>query len=547
MKRLGASHLRRSMAAALLAMTALRADAQIFKDAQEVLDREASRQNADAAATVVVYNRNAPDSEDLARFYASKRGIARDQVVGLDCPRTEEITREEYDRTIAEPLRATFTKRGWWTLRVGDDPLGRVEESDIRFVALIRGMPLKVSRVSGYQGDERRGPAAITVHNEASVDAELVVLGLFSRNISGTLNNPYFRAYAPIADADYPSLLLVCRLDAATPATVKRMIVDSIAAEQEGLRGIAYIDARGLPGGGLGEGDKWLLTLANDARRRGTPVILDNGEGVFPTGYPMRHAGLYFGWYADNVAGPMTRPEMRFLRGAVAVHLHSFSALSLRDPRQHWAAPLLEAGAAATLGNVYEPYLPFTSHLHVFHERLRAGFTFAESSWMSMPVLSWMSTFIGDPLYRPFERELEISVRPPSGEWEAYRAGAKLWIENPAKGTEMLVTSAKKLRSGMIMEGLGLLQLTAGDVAGGIHSFRNARQYFKHPDDILRVSIHEIIQLRATNKEPEALALVRRQLAAFPKSPAVEVLRMLESQLVLTSSAASTSTNASRH
>ena len=46
------------------------------------------------------------DSEALAKFYAGKRGIADDHLVGLDCPPQEEISREEYDATIAEPHMA---------------------------------------------------------------------------------------------------------------------------------------------------------------------------------------------------------------------------------------------------------------------------------------------------------------------------------------------------------------------------------------------------------------------------------------------------------
>jgi hypothetical protein len=65
-------------------------------------------------------------------------------------------------------------------------------------------------------------------------------------------------------------------------------------------------------------------------------------------------------------------------------------------------APLVTRGAAATTGNVYEPYLDLTPHLDVLNERLLQGFTFAESVYMSLKVLSWMTTVVGDPLYRPF-------------------------------------------------------------------------------------------------------------------------------------------------
>jgi uncharacterized protein (TIGR03790 family) len=66
------------------------------------------------AQTIVVFNAAVPDAETLAKFYAEKRGIADDHLIGLDCPTEEEISREQYDSTIAEALRKIFDERGWW-------------------------------------------------------------------------------------------------------------------------------------------------------------------------------------------------------------------------------------------------------------------------------------------------------------------------------------------------------------------------------------------------------------------------------------------------
>lgn len=38
---------------------------------------------------------------------------------------------------------------------------------------------------------------------------------------------------------------------------------------------------------GYTEGDQWLYSLAKEARRRGTPVVLDNGPELFSESYPM--------------------------------------------------------------------------------------------------------------------------------------------------------------------------------------------------------------------------------------------------------------------
>jgi len=489
---------------------------------------EGAPANADAAATVVVFNETDRDSVELARFYADKRGIPKDQVVGLKCVKTEEITREDYDKTIAEPLRRNFTEKGWWKLRDPDNQLGPVEWNKIHYVALIRGIPLKISAASNYAGDKFTGPPPVGTTNQAAVDSELAVMAFRARVISGVMNNLYFRSFKPIAEAQHPELLLVCRLDAPTPEIVRRMITDGLAAEQAGLAGIAYIDARGITDPGYTEGDGWLYAIANAARRRGTPVVLDNGPSLFPQSYPMTKASLYFGWYAEHLSGPFVRPDFHFARGAVAVHIHSFSAATLHDPLQHWAGPLLEAGATATLGNVYEPYLSLTPHLDVFHDRLRAGLTFAESAYMSQRVLSWMTTCVGDPLYRPFKGAGELEELPANGEWADYRRAAITWFSTErAPGDEALRAAAKKDHSGMIMEGLGLLQLTVNDRDAALASFELAREYYGKTEDAMRVAVHEIIQLKAAGREADARALAQKMTIAQPNLPAVDLLRSM--------------------
>jgi len=395
-------------------------------------------------------------------------------------------------------------------------------------VALIRGIPLKIAHAPNYPGDKTTIPGPVGGTNAAAVDSELAVLGAHSLTISGALPNPYFRSYERIADFNQPQLMLVCRLDAPTAEIVKRMITDSLAAEENGLAGLAYVDARNIKDAGYTEGDTWLYALANSARRRGMPVVLDNGPGLFPESYPMTRAALYFGWYAEHMSGPFVRPDFRFARGAIAVHIHSYSAATLRDPLHYWVGPLLSAGAAATLGNVYEPYLSLTPQLDVFHDRLRAGFTFAESAYMSQRALSWMTTFVGDPLYRPFKGVAELEEKPATGEWADFRQAGSAWFSvDRATGDEALRTLAKKDHSGVIMEGLGLLQVSVNDRDGAMASFAKAREYYGKGDDSMRVAIHEIIQLNGANRDAEAKALAQKMTAASPHSPAVDLLRVL--------------------
>src|SRR5436189_1855041 len=108
-----------------------------------VMANAAFAQKPLAPATIVVFNQDLPESVELAKFYAQKRGIARDHLIGLSCSRTEEISRLEYDTMIRNPLRAVFKERKWWTVHEPREGRPSVTATSIRFVALIKGIPLQ--------------------------------------------------------------------------------------------------------------------------------------------------------------------------------------------------------------------------------------------------------------------------------------------------------------------------------------------------------------------------------------------------------------------
>src|SRR6476469_8278529 len=101
-----------------------------------VMANAAFAQKPLAPATIVVFNQDLPESVELAKFYAQKRGIARDHLVGLSASKTEEISRLEYDTMIRDPLREIFKQRSWWTVNESRDHPTTVTNTSIRFVAM---------------------------------------------------------------------------------------------------------------------------------------------------------------------------------------------------------------------------------------------------------------------------------------------------------------------------------------------------------------------------------------------------------------------------
>ncbi len=482
----------------------------------------------EAGALVVVYNKADPGSVALAKYYASKRNIPADRLVGLTCPLTEEITREEYNTTIAGPFKDIFSQKGWWKWQGG-----RIVDSKIRFVVLMRGMPLKVKSKGLEVLPRKDQPQPIASRDEASVDSELAAMGLGEVSASGLVPNPFFRRFAPIVDSiTDPGLLLVCRLDAISDLTVKAMIDDAISTERTGLWGWGYVDSRGIKDGGYAEGDQWLTDLAGQMREKGVPVLWDKAPEIFPLGYPVTDAAVYYGWYTDNVAGPFADSTMQFRPGAVAVHIHSFSASTLRNPATNWCGPLLERGAAATLGNVYEPYLTLTAHLDVFQDRLMAGFTFAESAYMSMRALSWMNVVIGDPLYRPYVAWQQLAVSgKPADDWQKYRE-IVIGKDGSVSGASLELTdAAKKTGNSMFLESLAAAEADDSDFPQALLLVNQALEMKNKPLVRFRLVLEKIGLLRATGKISDIRTLLAKERGLVPGANQGVLLDAIHRQL----------------
>ncbi len=477
--------------------------------------------SAEARATVVVYNTNDANSTALAQYYAKQRQIPIGNLVGLALSASEEIARSEYNDTIAEPLRKQFVSRKWWTVDGG-----KVTDTKVRFVALIRGVPMKIAPSPLPEG----APAVTPMQrDESSVDSELSCMGFGLPTPAGPIKNPYADRMTSILEAiTDPALLLVCRLDAASDKTVRAMIDNGIAAEKSGLWGWAYIDSRGIKDGAYMEGDTWLSKAATQLRQAGVPVLWDKAPETLPVGYPVTNAAIYYGWYDGTVSGPFADMQMRFQPGAIAAHIHSFSASTIRNPAAFWCAPLLERGASVTVGNVYEPYLTLTTHLDTFQDRLMNGFTFAESSYMAQTALSWMNVSIGDPLYRPYG--LSWKVPPQSNVWTQYRqilesAGGSFQIAAPK-----LLAAAQQSGNSMFLESLGAVQADEGNLPDSLKTVEAALAIEKQPLIRFRLGWEKLSLVGALGRQDEAKAYLLTLLSTAPGLSQTALLQAVQAR-----------------
>jgi uncharacterized protein (TIGR03790 family) len=437
----------------------------------------AANPQEDAAATVVIYNAKDPDSKGLADFYCSARAIDPAHEIALSTTNAEEISRNDYDISIATPLRQELVNRGYWS--VTQDMMNRpiLIASSIRYAVVIRGIPLKIKECTDYPGDSQSQPAPVGTVNAASIDSEISVLGLFSPQISGVLKNPVCNnaSHSVFNPQVPPALLFVARLDAPSVEAVRSMVMNGLHAEKEGLWGWGYIDLRSITSAGYAQGDNWIRASGTAMRRYGIPVISDDLPDTYQSGFPVTDAAAYYGWYSENIDGPFADIFFQFVPGAVAAHLHSFSATTLHDANKGWTGPFIQHGASASVGNVYEPYLAFTTDFGLLCSSLLAGSNLADSYYAAQPVLSWMSILVGDPLYRPYACFAQAdSTSASKSVWTDYRRIILSHDGDVLKSAGDLVARAKQGGQSLYLEALGAAQMDAGALPAAEASFAMA-------------------------------------------------------------------------
>ncbi|MEJ2640925.1 MAG: TIGR03790 family protein [Desulfosarcinaceae bacterium] len=379
---------------------------------------------------LVVVNARSDAGRELADYYMHRRGIPGRHRILLSTPEQETIDAATYQERMARPLQAWF-----------DDPVHSA--ADIRCLLLFYGLPLRINardpelaakianqkqmqnalraevNALGEKDPKRRELATrldeveealdrwVARTPRAAVDSELALVRVGDYERRGWLPNPYYLGYrAQKLKLDKDRVLMVSRLDGPSAKVVRRMIDDSLAAEEKGLTGNACVDARwpapkakqSLHGYARYDASlhQWAAHLAVSwpGERFFDETAALFGPGACPD------TALYCGWYSLGryVDAFTWRP------GAVAYHIASGECTTLkRAGSRVWCKRLLEEGVAATLGPVYEPYVQAFPLPSLFFGLLTEGYlTLAECFQVSLPYLSWQMVLVGDPLYRPF-------------------------------------------------------------------------------------------------------------------------------------------------
>lgn len=479
-----------------------------------------------AAGVVLLANADDPDSLRVAEHYASARGVPRANMVALPMPRSETISWAEFTQTIWEPLQRELTRAQWIDavpMRL-TDAVGRTKRAvaghRISYLVVCRGVPLRIAHeptlyepVPAFTGN------TIFRTNASSVDSELNLLANPNYAINAFVPNPLHRNDRP-SRFERAAVVKVSRLDGPTAAEAMALVDRAIAAERVGLQGRAYVDL----GGVHPDGDRWLEAVVRQLREQHFDTEVDREPGTFAATARFDAPVLYFGWHTSAINGPFTLPGFHFPPGAIALHIHSFSAQTLRSEQANWCGPLVARGVTATVGNVFEPYLQLTHRPDLLLRVLLAGGTFGDAVCYAQPALSWQTVAVGDPLYRPFGAPAEAaSAREAAPLRLAGYAVVRAVLAQEAsrRPAEALILARNAQREQPTLAvGLALAQRlrTAGDREGAAAALEFLRASGDFATDEW-AAVREAASILAENGRPDVAVTVYRKLAQQPQLP----------------------------
>jgi len=98
------------------------------------------------ASVAILYNSALPESKNLAESYADLRKIPAANLIGLPLPDAPEISRDQFNKTLLNPLRAHFSAQNWWILAKDANGILLPRQNRIRILVTVKGVPLKISR-----------------------------------------------------------------------------------------------------------------------------------------------------------------------------------------------------------------------------------------------------------------------------------------------------------------------------------------------------------------------------------------------------------------
>jgi len=334
---------------------------------------------------LVVLNRNSALSRQIGEYYVPRRHVPAANICRLNATQEEEISRDEYDKQIAQPI-GEFLRRGQLTEKV-------------LYIVTTSGVPLRIKGSGGQLAEQ------------SSVDSELTLLyaDLHGKShvLPAGIANPFFgKMSAAFRHPDFP-IYLVTRLAGFGFDDVKGIVDRALQARNRGKFVIDLKASDSTPG------NNWLREAARALPR--DRVVLDETGRVLTDETDVI---AYASWGSNDPDRKQRHLKFRWLPGAIMTEYVSTNGRTFTRPPESWnlgtnwsdpqglffgspqslTADYIHDGVTGASGHVYEPYLAYTPRPNILLPAYYRGRNLAESYYLAIPALSWMNIVVGDPL-----------------------------------------------------------------------------------------------------------------------------------------------------
>lgn len=376
---------------------------------------------------LVIANSDIAESVKLAEYYCTKRDVPEKNILNLSLGTnlTDSVSRENYNTKIADTIRdklseTDFKGRIKCLLTTYGIPfkVGKrkpLKDKQQHLEKLKQSVQKQKNEIEKLNADNRNNSSAKKKLEQLQSQIDYITGQQTNASLDSELSMVLFDGYELYQwqvnklKSEFGfylhdgKTLMVARIDGPVFETAKTLIDKAVKAEKTGLKGIVYIDSRGIEDDNqphsFGHFDQSLRDLAILIKLRTQLDVKQEqtGELFPPDSCP--ETALYCGWYSLK----KYIDAFEFVDGAVGYHVASFEAADLRSSNSsQWCPAMLKNGITATLGAVDEPYLQAFPEPREFFLKLLDGHCLAEAYYMTKPFNSWQMLLIGDPLYKPF-------------------------------------------------------------------------------------------------------------------------------------------------
>ena len=403
------------------------------------------RQRQSHPEVLIVVNGASPVSVAIGNYYRQKRNVPASNVVTLNVP----LADPNLGNSVQETITSQVTFDSKIRLPIENFLTANDLVDTIRIIVIASGVPHRLNFQScpldvSYLRDCPR----------ATVDAELAVLfsnlvGAGGIGAAGEALNPYFDSPQPFAEwraanPAAPLRYLVARLagyqtpvDVGTgvPVDIKRMIDD---AQKPSFGGTVLIDEDPSLSASYRAANRMLMNPAA-ALLGSLGVAVQHDLAPAAVADATDLAG-YVSWgsnsnhdpgvpYYGSIGGQLYPGT--FLPRSIALDFVSTNARTFVSPvnyDQSMVVDLLHGGATVAAGTAFEPLLSGIARAPVLFRHYFAGASAIESFYRSVPYLSWMNVFVGDPLMKP--GALVFPTNDVDGDGVANAADNCLYVPN---------------------------------------------------------------------------------------------------------------------